>query len=265
MTAYLAGLHGIIAKEQLYSRTAYPVLMLERVAALVERECPMISTRHLDGLPEPGRLERLCQSLALLDAILSPTWEYRYYSFNAHWNLHQRMASMRNGSGDEYFLLFTPQGAIMKGFAHEAPMTSYRQQPPQPWPGVLDRVPVVFADFLAEPAFNIEDVSFCLWRTLADAAWQSGPIAFPPGPDPDGSAYLLAILDGDPRTYKAFAEGYFDDESHRHPVLPLALIERIYRHEPLTEEIVRGLNPRVTLASLTDEIVEIGYTGRRRQ
>lgn len=44
----------------------------------------MISTRQLGALPDIATLERLCQSLALLDAILSREWEYRYYSFNAH-------------------------------------------------------------------------------------------------------------------------------------------------------------------------------------
>ncbi len=34
----------------------------------------MISTRYLDGLPDPVTLKRLCQSLAVLDAILSPEW-----------------------------------------------------------------------------------------------------------------------------------------------------------------------------------------------
>ena len=44
-----------------------------------------ISTRNLEGLPDVTRLKRLLQSLAMLDAILMPEWEYRYYSFNAHW------------------------------------------------------------------------------------------------------------------------------------------------------------------------------------
>jgi hypothetical protein len=72
-------------------------------------------------------LKKLCQSLATLDAIMSPEWEYRYYSFNSKWAEGEMMASMRNGSGDEYFILFNSEGAIMKGFAHESSMS--------PWAG----------------------------------------------------------------------------------------------------------------------------------
>jgi hypothetical protein len=36
----------------------------------------VVSTRHLSNLPDIDNLRRLCQSLAMLDAILSPEWEY---------------------------------------------------------------------------------------------------------------------------------------------------------------------------------------------
>ncbi len=44
---------------------------------------PEISTRDLSQLPGIQGLRTLSQALALLDAILSPDWELRYYSFNA--------------------------------------------------------------------------------------------------------------------------------------------------------------------------------------
>ncbi len=50
---------------------------------------------------------------------MSPEWEYRYYSINSKWDEGEMMASMRNGSGDEYFILFDSHGAIMKGFDHD--------------------------------------------------------------------------------------------------------------------------------------------------
>ncbi|WP_249930709.1 hypothetical protein [Paenibacillus polymyxa] len=45
-----------------------------------------------------------------------PEWEYRYYSYNAHWDENEQMASMRDGEGDHYFALFQPTGLIIKGF-----------------------------------------------------------------------------------------------------------------------------------------------------
>ena len=34
--------------------------------------------------------------LALLDAIIEPEWEYRYYSYNSHWSESEEMASLRD-------------------------------------------------------------------------------------------------------------------------------------------------------------------------
>jgi len=103
---------------------------------------------------------------------------------------------MRVGSGGDYFILFNPAGAILKGFAHESMMSPYQSTPPRAWPGVLDDVPKVFSTFLSEPAFTISDTTFCIWRTYSDTSWQRGNIQFPDAKDPDGSADLLAILDG---------------------------------------------------------------------
>lgn len=45
----------------------------------------MVSHKRLLALPEIEHLRRLSQSLAMLDAIMSPNWESRYYSFNSKW------------------------------------------------------------------------------------------------------------------------------------------------------------------------------------
>src|SRR5262245_51644008 len=111
-----------------------------------------ISTRSLSLLPDIATLRRLSQSLAMLDAILSPEWEYRYYSFNDHWADQQAIASMRNGEGDHTVVWFSPSGAVVKGFAHESPMNPFRIKPPQIWPSVLYALPSQFGAFLSEKA-----------------------------------------------------------------------------------------------------------------
>ena len=114
---------------------------------------PRISTRNLGALPDVERLKALLQSLAVLDAILSPEWEYRYYSFNSKWSLGEQMGSMRNGSGDDFFALFNSAGCFLKGFSHDCPMSPYRNEPPVIWPGILDSVPDDFLSAVNEPAF----------------------------------------------------------------------------------------------------------------
>lgn len=163
----------------------------------------MISTRDLSRLPDVDGLRRLLQSMATLDAILMPEWEHRYYSFNAGWGDGEQMGSMRNGSGDDFFAHFTAAGCWLKGFAHEYPMSPYREDPPRAWPGVLD-VPSAFKSSVEEPAFGVAgwEVTFCIWRLHEDDRWRLGPVELPTDhADPDGSQFLLADLDGRPETY----------------------------------------------------------------
>ena len=62
-----------------------------------------VNTRNPGERPDIPTFRRLTRSLAVLDAILSPVWEDRYYSFDAHWAQGKLMASMRNGQGDHWF------------------------------------------------------------------------------------------------------------------------------------------------------------------
>ena len=213
-----------------------------------------VSTQNLDALPDVGRLKALLQSLATLDAIMSPDeWDARCYSFNSKWSRGEQMGSMRNGSGDEFFALFGRAGCFIKGFAHEYPMTPYRTKPPEIWPGMLDSVPDEFSSGLNEPAFSMDDVTFCIWRRYTESSWSHGAIEFPDVQDPDGSAYLLAILDGDPATYSQFAEDYFE------ATIPIESVRHVYNHLPLTNDLVLSLNPDASLKQIANDLTEIGY------
>src|SRR5512146_81173 len=120
----------------------------------------MTTTRDLTHLPDIPSFRRLTRALAMLDAIMSPEWETRYYSFNSRWGDGEMMASMRNGSGDQWFALLCPAGVALHGLAHEAP--GFR--PGTPWPGIFDALPPELHDnFLREPAFETENSTFCVW------------------------------------------------------------------------------------------------------
>lgn len=213
----------------------------------------MISTKNLSALPKGNKLKQICQLIAMLDAILEPNWEYRYYSFNSKWSNDEEMASMRDGSGDSYFILFKPQGTIIKGFSMKSPMGMYAVSHGSPWKGVIDEVPNEFKDFLDEPAFSIEETSFCIWNKSSEKKWKIGEINFPNGEDPDGSEGLLFILDGNHKTYLEWAENYYDRQINEEG------IKYIFKHEPLTNELVEKLNPELRLVDLEDDAKEIDY------
>ena len=224
----------------------------------------MISTRNLEALSDVDGLCRLLQSMAMLDAILCRDWQFRHHSFDSRWAEGKRMGSMRNGQGDDYCALFDATGCFLKGFAHEAPMTPYRSRPKRLWPGLVESVPPEFDACLREPAFTMEDTTFCLWRRYGDSAWQRGAINFPAGHDPDGSEQLLSLLDGKPETYRDWAADCFDK-----PFLTVEMVRTVYEHRPLTDELVAVLTPDMLLedeenlhlgvADLEDDLAEIGY------
>lgn len=194
-------------------------------------------------LPSIASTRRVAQSLAMLDAILCPEWEYRYYSFNSRWGPDQEMGSMRNGSGDDWFLLLDAAGVALKGFAHELASDEGLASE------VQRQVPASFGSFLNEPAFSMENVTFCYWREVSDDAWSKVRGAM----TDDGSDEMLARLVEGPEGYQEWAEEYFEV-----PV-DLAAVRAIFAHEPITRSIVAALNPESDLSQVRTDAVEIGF------
>lgn len=213
----------------------------------------MISTQNLALFPDPDNLRRLLQSLAMLDAIIEEEWDLRYYSFNANWATTEQMGSMRNGSGDDFFAVFVASGCFLRGFDHRAVMSPYRVTPSKIWPGVLDGVPAQLQFFLKEPAFHMEDTTFCVWRLAGDAEWSHGPIKFSNKDDPDGSQWMLSALDLNPKTYQLHAKEYYELD------VALDAIARVYSHEPLSRDLVRAFPSSRKLKDIRLDAREIGY------
>jgi hypothetical protein len=189
------------------------------------------------ALPGPEELLRRSQALAMCDAIMSPAWEDRYYSVDSAWrpDRGERMASMRNGSGDEYSIVFSPAGVFIRGLDHEAPDS----------PGLFDDVPGVFATQVTEPAFS-GGSNVCLWRETGDDRWH--------GRGHDGAAWLFELLiEGTAEAYREFAEDYYEE------AVDLDAVREVFAMRPLTGTLVRRLNPDVTVAYLADDIAEIDY------
>ena len=202
------------------------------------------------SLPDIPTIRLRAKALAMVEAIVSPEWEDRYYSFNASWGESEEMASMRNGSGDDWFLLFGPFGAAIKGLAHETSLAGNKAFAA----AVQDQVPKSFSSFLNEPAFGMDWLSYCYWRSPEDSSWLkvSAPDSATQDAD-DGSEEFLALLVEPASSYVQFAEWYYEKE------LILVSVERIYKHDRLTEELVKSLNPNLAFAEAKDFAAEIGY------
>jgi hypothetical protein len=118
---------------------------------------------------------------------------------------------------------------------------------------LTEAVPAGFRTALDQPAFRFEEKTFCQWATWELGDWCAWPQQRSLGDDPDGSRRLLSILDGNPRNYQHWAEGYYER--------PLAAwaVDAVYAHQSLGHDLVHALNPNRALADLEDDVREIGY------
>jgi hypothetical protein len=132
-------------------------------------------------------------------------------------------------------------------------MSSWSTDKQLPWPNLLKGIPLEFIAASKEPAFSMENISFCIWKLNIAPSWGKGEFEYADDEDPDGSEYLLNIFDAKPETYQVFAQEYYEVD------LTLAAIEAIYRHMPLTNELVQSINPENSLKELEGDILEISY------
>jgi hypothetical protein len=187
-------------------------------------------------LPEPAELERICKAIAALDAIISLEWDYRYFSYASTWAPGERMASMRNGSGDDYFIAFTPAGVFVKSFWHEYPHEDRD--------AIYRGLPDSLRKQLDEPVFETELVTWGGWH--AGDGWTLRGNAKP-------LEEFREILAGDAQAYRSYAADYFELD------VPLAAIERVLAGKPIDENVVQKILPDRSLGEVADELRAIGY------
>ncbi len=202
------------------------------------------------SFPDPRTLGNRAMALAMLDALICPEFEYRYFSFDASWGDDEQMGAMRNGDGDHWFLHLSDGGAALKGYAQQVSGCDTRSMAR----AVQRLVPADFNCFLREPSFAMDAVSYFYWRRRGDAAWSK--VVHPDADLPfwtDGSADYLSILLAPADCYYDYATDYFECEP------PMASIEHIYSLAPLTPEIVRSLNPQLSMAEAQAAAAAIGY------
>lgn len=187
-------------------------------------------------LPPPRELERICKGIATLDAMLSEDWEYRYYSFDHAWSATERMASMRNGCGDDWFIVFAPGGVFVKSFWHEYPHEDVAK--------LYRGLPAGLSPHRVEGAFSMEWVTYGGWHD--GKKWTLRGNAKP-------MTEQLAILSGDPDVYRQHASDYFEAD------VPVDAIAHVLAGKKLDTKLVSRITTERTLRDLKDDLAEIGY------
>lgn len=200
------------------------------------------SINDINILPTPTQLRKISQSLAILDAIIMPEWNSRYFSFDAHWDTdkEEMMASMKTGEGGEYYILFYTRNALGKVYSSDTKLMSKSEISK-----LEDKVPYMLASFMEEEAFDVDNASFFFWFGRTDKSWTCT--------EEESNLDYLKFLMGDAIFYKEWAEKYYEKS------IDLDVVKKIMKHSPLTSAMVEKLNPLITIKELSEDIKEIGY------
>lgn len=213
----------------------------------------MLSTSDLTLMPDVESLRHRLQQMAALEAVFAVEYGEPLFAFHPGWASAEQVAAIKNGSGDEVFVHFVSAGCFIKGFAHESPMTPYKKNPPELWPGLLSSVPPEFQRSLDEPAFDVLSTTFAIWRLATDSAWSTDNIKFPDRKDPDGSADLLQ-----PLTYgvNEFTEWLAEDYEVD---VDATIVASVFARQPLSDLQLSQLNSSQPIETLRDAVRETGY------
>ncbi|MCF6348441.1 MAG: hypothetical protein L3J20_09105 [Flavobacteriaceae bacterium] len=212
-----------------------------------------VNLLNTNNIPEIPILIKKLKALAMLDAILMPDWNYRYYSFDSTWDNNEMMASMRNGSGDHYFILFKEEGAIIKEFQKDSTINKNVENS-KIIANLTMNLPKEFQNFITEPAFKMDEITFLSWRLFKDSNWNVGNLSAFDKEDINSLVNRIDILVGDYNDYIDWAEEYYEVEIDK------IAVNRIFDGETLTDEMITRLNPEISKENLEEDILEIGYS-----
>lgn len=184
-------------------------------------------------------LKKKLKSLAIADAIIEPEWEYRYFSYTSQWGPNEEMASMRDGSGGHWFVLFEPDKVAYKCISPDDGLIKNIDE-------IENQIPIKHQNFIHEPAFYAGKVT-SIW-ILERNEWFKFGI-----PNIQYLVDLEQVIDWGPSEYKTWAEDYYEKD------LDLSSLKQLFEHE-ITEKIINTLNPAMSYQDLKDDLYEIGIS-----
>jgi len=205
----------------------------------------MPSTKDLTNFPDPRTLESAWKSCAILDIIFCEEAAYRTFDYQAAWSEKARVGRYDNGGGDHMIVFFTGTSAILKGFAHESPVSPHAREEYEVWPGMYDKVPGALFEFLEDDSVEHEEVTFCVW--YASGSWKTGKVVFPGGED-DGSSFLLEAIHVTPDDHAEWARYNYEC------VIDMPTVRAVYDGEPITADMIALLNPQRNVIQALEEI-----------
>lgn len=100
-----------------------------------------VMKKWMKPLPDPEAFKQQLLVLAALDVILCPEEWLRVHRYEPNWTANCSLGIIDNGAGDDLYIVFAPEGAIIKGFDHESPLSPHAGEEYGIWPGVYEETP----------------------------------------------------------------------------------------------------------------------------
>lgn len=202
------------------------------------------SINHINDLPDTDVLKACAKGLALIDSIVMPEWEYRYFSFDSCWvdGGIEMMASMRDGSGAEYFINFTSQGVVGKVFSGD-PLIDVE--------AALAKIPESFSGFKKEPAFSVQNSSYFFWRCANETEWSVTP-------NDICNLDLLKFLVEGPKFYHKWAEHYYEKS------INAEVLKDVFDNLKISGDQLLILNPDIEYDEIQEDLKEILGGGNKQ-
>ncbi len=183
-----------------------------------------------------AELRQKLKTLAMLDAIIEPEWQYRYFSYNSKWSDTEEMGSLRDGSGGEWYLWTSGPLAGYKCLSpDDGLMTDLENE--------KAKIPSIYRAFVTEPAFSMDQAT-CIWY-LNESEWVK--LGLPVKWLID----LETISKWHATDYHAWATDYYEKE------IDLSVLEKLFEGK-FSDELAMGLNPEIDMSELNTELEEIG-------
>lgn len=204
-------------------------------------------------------LERLMQTLVLLDYCVYPPDQRPLNEFTYKTEGDTRIYAYDKGTGDEFFVRIADNGeALIIGFDHESELNQFAADEvdeaflnhiyaglPERWRAVPEQ-PELDGD-----ATRRELTTFCLWYTdgrWVQHKWTHG------GDDDGGQDFLLSMIFPTAETWYERNRYFHDLQEGAARILPV--VRKIYDTRTLTAEDIRTLNPDIDEPEDEDEVLD---------
>lgn len=207
-------------------------------------------------------MKNLLKKQAILDIIVTPEHDawLRLVSYQYDPVKHCDRFKIDNGSGDHLYALFSPKGAILKGFDHESCLSPYQNEYGHSVAGIYDNIPAELLQLLDNETEK-DTVTFCTWQCVGETLWHQNQIILPDlcwqqdnqQLEDGGQSLLMSYIFASAEDWFAWASIYYELQEEAWDAAEL-----LYETGEITRSMVEDLNPDRDYDTVLDECIVSG-------